>query len=395
MTARAFVLCAPSMGFPEGLAPTARVTQYAQMLMAMGLQVTVICPAPSERHSDTAQNREDRGVHKGIRFWYPAGVLRSDSFLTRRLRSARAWLRIVSAIARVRPAIVLLYPMYPTAALFALGPTKAAGGRLLCDESELPEIHSGGGFFAPFRARSIAWSLRHADGVVAISPALRERLRTLAAPAPVVCIPVVIDAQDFPPPPTHDGACVVLYMGPLNQRKDGVETLLRAFAALSRTHPQATLTLCGDADRERAATYRGRVADLGISAKVVFLGRVSRSELLAHVQAASVLVLPRPDSQQNRANMPTKLVEYLASGRPVVATRVGLVSAMVTEDEAVLVAPDDPAALTAGMTRVIDNPAAAAALGEAGRRRALAAHDYHAHVQTLEALALLRGGPTR
>jgi glycosyltransferase involved in cell wall biosynthesis len=120
--------------------------------------------------------------------------------------------------------------------------------------------------------------------------------------------------------------------------------LLRALVAV----PDATLTLVGDgADRP---SLEALASELGVTARVRFLGARPRKEVLGLMAAADAVVLTSAWE-----NFPHGLVEALAMGTPVVATRVGGVPEIVADGEnGLLVPPGDPAAFADAVNRLLE-----------------------------------------
>jgi glycosyltransferase involved in cell wall biosynthesis len=141
----------------------------------------------------------------------------------------------------------------------------------------------------------------------------------------------------------------------------GLEVLLPAVAALVRERPEVRLAIAGEGPLR--ARLQELAAQNGLNGHVRWLGLVREvPDLLA---AADVFVLAsRYDA------FPTAVLEALAAGRPVVATRVGGVPEIVEEGKsALLVNPGDPAELASAIGTLLADPARAAALGAAGRQR--------------------------
>jgi glycosyltransferase involved in cell wall biosynthesis len=122
--------------------------------------------------------------------------------------------------------------------------------------------------------------------------------------------------------------------------------------------PDATMTLVGDgADRP---ALQALSSQLGVASRVRFLGARPRAEVLGLMASADAVVLTSAWE-----NFPHGLVEALAMGTPVVATRVGGVPEIVADGEnGLLVPPGDPAAFAAAVNRF---------LGDAELRSRLAA----------------------
>jgi glycosyltransferase involved in cell wall biosynthesis len=97
---------------------------------------------------------------------------------------------------------------------------------------------------------------------------------------------------------------------------------------------------------------RALAGELGLGERVEFAGRKPLGELVSEIQRSSVLVLP-----SRAESLGMVLVEALACGTPVVATRCGGPEDIVDERVGVLVPPEDPAALAAGIENVLDRRA--------------------------------------
>ena len=133
---------------------------------------------------------------------------------------------------------------------------------------------------------------------------------------------------------------VLLFAGRLGPQK-AVGVLLEALGRIS----DVTLVIAGDGP-ERPA-LEGRVAELGLDARVRFLGSVPRETVLRLFRASDASVLPSAWE-----NFPHTVVEALAVGCPVIATAVGGVPEVVRDGEnGLLVPPGDAAALADSIER--------------------------------------------
>ena len=116
----------------------------------------------------------------------------------------------------------------------------------------------------------------------------------------------------------------IAYCGTISPFKDGVDCLIKAFANFASKHADYQLKIIGrfeSADAEK--TLIGLVESLNIAKSVEFTGMVKPNEMPQLLCGAKMLALARPDNEQARYGFPTKLGEYLATGKPVVVTRVG------------------------------------------------------------------------
>lgn len=158
--------------------------------------------------------------------------------------------------------------------------------------------------------------------------------------------------------PCADGPAVVVAR--LAPEKD-IGTLLRATALVVRAHPGFRLAIAGGGPC--MPELRHLTAELGLADHVEFLGMVG--DVAGLLGRASLFVLPSISE-----GVSLTLLEAMARGLPVVATRVGGTPEVVVDGETgLLVPPRDPATLAEAMVRVTSDTELAGRLGEAGRRR--------------------------
>ena len=105
---------------------------------------------------------------------------------------------------------------------------------------------------------------------------------------------------------------------------------------------------------------------------VALTGPLPQREIAARLASANVFVLPcRTEPSGGMDNLPTVIMEAMASALPVVSTNVGGIPEMVRPSETgLLVAQNDAAAIAEAMTRLINDPELARSFGQSGRKRA-------------------------
>lgn len=398
------IVVKPYVGFPNGAADTSRVTAYARGLAAAGEDVRIILLGPSEADAATAVNTELSGVFRGIPFEYTSvSTVKDASFPRRRWRVVSSLLaagrRIRELNAQSGVDAIVLYSGAPSTGWFFSRVSRSVGAMYVLDLAEMP-YHS----MAPDATREARQErygrrcIGRFDLVVAITRYLAEYARPYLRPAAdAIVIPIMVDCDECRSDraPSTDPR-LVTYVGMLNEQKDGVATLMTAFSRVAADFPDVRLRLVGDSDDERVSNvpeFRRVATELGIADSVEFTGQVRRDEIPALLSDASVLVLARPSSQQAEAGFPTKLGEYLASGRPVVVTRTSDIPEYLTDGEsAYLAPPNDVDALAERLRSALAGPGAAA-IGAAGRLVAERCFDYRVGGAVLaEAFRHLREG---
>lgn len=219
-----------------------------------------------------------------------------------------------------------------------------------------------------------------ADAVVTVSHALERELVTRLG-WPAERITVIPNGVALDPPLAAAGELVgtLSSFAPVK----GLDVFLEAAAALASGRPEARFALFGDGPE--GAALRARARELGLDGAVSFPGRVPARSALARL---AVLVLP-----SYMENGPLALLEAMAAGVPVVATRVGGVPELAPPGTAQLVAPGDPAAIAAAIGRLLDDPGLARAQAEAARRHV--EETGGAGAMVARTLALYEALPTR
>jgi glycosyltransferase involved in cell wall biosynthesis len=224
-------------------------------------------------------------------------------------------------------------------------------------------------------ARALArQALRAAGAVTACSGDLRERaLRLGALPERTRTVPYGVDAAAFSPDvPSADmrrrlgvpeGAVLVLAVGRLVEKK-GFAWLVAAAAQAPGVH----VVVAGDGDLRRDLEEKARA----LGAPVSFAGALDRKDVASAMAAADVVAVPSiVDRAGNVDGLPNALLEGLASGRAVVATRVAGIPDVVEDGQnGLLVPPGDEAALAAALRRLVAEPQTRSRLGIEARRRA-------------------------
>lgn len=163
---------------------------------------------------------------------------------------------------------------------------------------------------------------------------------------------------------------LVLFVGSLKSthRHKGVEVLLRAFAQVMASVPEAILLLAGAGDD--VSLYQDQSAALGISPSVHFAGFVPDEMLANYYSGSDICVLPSTSEAEGFGMV---LIEAMACGTPAIASRIGGMPYVIeSTGGGVLVEPGNAAALAEKIVELLMNPAYAKSLGEVGQKRVVA-----------------------
>ena len=166
--------------------------------------------------------------------------------------------------------------------------------------------------------------------------------------------------------------------------KKGLKTSLQAFAQFALAHPKATFTIAGEGpqlEELRALSQR-----LGLGGKVFFRGFLPQTELGALFQDAHLFLHPSQlGGDGDQEGIPNSMLEAMASGLPVVATRHGGIAEAIEHGvSGLLVAERDAEALAQAMLHLAANPGVYAEMSAAAARRVASEFALAAQAQILE-----------
>ena len=179
----------------------------------------------------------------------------------------------------------------------------------------------------------------------------------------------------------------------------GAEVLARAFVKLVAGDParadRVRLLMIGDG--ARLAETRRILAEGNALGAAVFTGLVPQEQGPSHLAACDVLASPHVGNPDGTPffGSPTKLFEYMAMGRGIVASDLEQIGEVLDHGRtAWLVEPGSADALAAGLARVLDDEALRASLGAAARQEAVARYTWRAHTQrTIDRLREIVAAP--
>jgi glycosyltransferase involved in cell wall biosynthesis len=293
------------------------------------------------------------------------------------MRDGLAVLRLRQILAREQPDVVHAHglragALAALALALALRPARAALPLVVTVHNAPPSAAVNGGIYKSLESLVA----RTAAVVLCVSRDLEDRMRRAGARdvRRALVPPYAPSEPTEPTEPTGPttasspgavrseldavGRPLILAAGRLAPQKD-FGSLIEAARAWQDLDPVPLLAIAGSGPLQAELA----AAAAPLTSSVVLLGQ--RADVPALLAAADLFVLPSQWEGQ-----PLILQEALRAGRPIVATRVGGIPDLTGEDGAVLVPPDDPAALAAAVRRVLTDPALAAGLAEAARAKA-------------------------
>jgi glycosyltransferase involved in cell wall biosynthesis len=369
-----------AFGFPNGYGATARVYAYAKGLSENGVSVHVICFKTSERAESGIANTETQGVYDGIPFEYACGTtVRANTFWLRRwleIKGAwRFWRLMREMKQHEKIDAIILFSNSVSWIILTVILTKLIGAKCIQEKSEFPFVyHKKTPWLKLYASIYICTIYRLFDGIIVISTYLRDYfLGRIRKKAKILRVPILVDI-----PPMNsikkrfsNTNKQIVYMGNLSHLHE-LSSLIQTFAMLADKYPNWTLLIIGGASGvDIPNLLKELVDDLHLNSRVVFTGQVRRDEIPRYLSCADFFVLPRSLGIFSQAGFPTKVGEYLATGKPVVVTTTGDIPLYLKDGvNAYLVPPNDNEAFAEKLEYVISHPEVSKRVGLKGRTTA-------------------------
>lgn len=232
--------------------------------------------------------------------------------------------------------------------------------------------------------RQQAWEilskrLSEADAIVATSAYYAKTMakRLNMDPSRISVVHNGIALEDLSPPPQRGTEPRIGYLARLCENK-GLHTLVDAFVQLREAggHEDAQLTIAGTmnaADEAFVKEQRAKLSRAGLGRHVEVSPNLDKSKKLAFLQQMSILSVPATYGEA----FGLYVIEALACGVPFVQPRHGAFPELLEHTGGgILVEPDDPASLAAGLSQLLREPDHATSLGQRGREAVL--NKFHA-----------------
>jgi len=319
------VILGNDFSFPHGDAATNRVHAYAKGYKKNGIEVSIIC-------FGNEYNANSYGVVDGIEFYYPFGQRgRSKYFLVRMCHKIAKYAKTFSILLKIDKndhlRIIHCYTKSLRIQLFIYVLSKCFKAKVCLERSEHPlRNYNRNALNRAYGKLRVKLEIILCDGIFCISNYLMGFYRDMGyRSSKLLLVPSTVDTDrfndKFDAPFNFD---YILYCGSLTIIKDGVHILIESFARITKHHKDIKLVLIGEADTlEDDRYFKDLVTTFNISHRVIFTGKLPRTEIPTYMCNAKILALARPKSIISDAGFPSKVTEYLASGVPAVLTNVG------------------------------------------------------------------------
>ena len=331
--------------FPVGLAATVRIIAYTRGLKKLGNQVTIFVNRPTDLYNNPTQDAGVCGFIEGVKYVYP-GTRRYSKY------------KIVRALGRFYYPFVTCKQIYKShtvnrwdfllmsndflAFLFLYTVfARIIGVRPVFVSDEYPQPIRK--YLKPEIPKIKKWAyykiLSHVDSMVFMTNNLNkyynDKLRK-----PFHILPSIVDTSRFYvlKPQLQFSRKYLCYMGNMELAKDNVDNIIRAFKIISSRYPDIDLRLWGKPSEEDRLFIESCIRENGLNDRCFLMGYCPYEDVPRILLNAYVLVSSQPNTKRAQGGFPTKLAEYMCTGKPIILTDVGEISTFVHHKEHVYLA---------------------------------------------------------
>ena len=368
-----------------------RPRRTADVLVRQGMSVDYICVADGKapwREETNGINvfrvpiDHQRGGKLGYAYQYSAFILASAAILAARSRRYRYDLVFVNNM----PDILVVSALLP----------KIFGAKVILDlHDPMPELmmtifgKDPGSKSVRLLKFLEKWSTARADRVLVPNVACRRLLASRSCPEDRIA--VMMNSPDesiFPfrpacSQPASNDPFVVMYHGTLVER-NGLDIAIEAFACLRKKLPMAQLHIYG-----KATPFLERVMQSArehdLQKNVLHFGQKPLEQIVDAIDACNVGLIPNRHNAFTHLNTPTRIFEYLARGKPVIAPRTAGIQDYFNEASLLFFEPGNADELARQIEFVASNPREALTVTERGQQ-VYKAHAWKQERETLERL---------
>ncbi len=370
-----------NQSYPHGYALTKRFHLYAKGFIHKGHRAIIVIPHPTEKNNDTL-NKSISEIYDDVPFQYlSASTVRSSNFFKRRHHDVMGSIKTGIFLLKEKPDVVISSAFSTVFFIYLKVISLFTSLKILRERNEVINLKEDR--VSKFKLLKAGYENHLFHGAIVINQQLLSYMKNKLGDRKLnIVVPILVeDIKRKNRLPTKN---TIVYTGTYQERKDGILTILESFAKINTKYLDYNLVLTGSPQRSK--DYNKIVEIIAankLEAQITFTGYLSEEELWDVLFTARMLIITKPDNRQNYYNFPTKMGEYLISGRPVISTKVGVIGEIMEDNVNIIFTSYDKTAISKKMEFVIKNPELSAKIGAEGRDYALANFNYLIHAERM------------
>lgn len=356
--------------FPIGMAATNRVLSYAVEL-AKEHSVKVYIPLPSEYGREVI-NKSPFGKFKGVQFEYvckktiwPINAKKIVKFYL----VLQSIIRLLYVIKKDKPKVIIFYCNRGLISSFQIILTRLfTNHKIIIEETEFPKINKKN--TSSLSIKINLWVYSIVDGMIVMTDELNIYYKSLKVKN-ILVLPMTVDFDRFinTQKSLNNKEKYFAYVGGNGGfKRDGLLDSVKAFKALHLKYYKFKYYIIGPFDKSNRIylELEEYILNNSLNNSVLFLGVKRTTEIPSFLQNATGLIMTPPKDFVS-GGFPTKLGEYLASGTPVITTKVSEISNYLNSDNAFLVEPCNIDEIFSKMVSIVEDPNSAKSIGANGK----------------------------
>ena len=357
--------------FPQGMASTVRCQNYIKAFKSVGYDVEVIIPIPMLKYDETNYKITKSGYYEGCTYTYMTGSNRRSKYhILRPFVDIYGFFITLCYILFRIPKGDIVYAWVGGWLWFLLVGlvSRVKGCRLYMELNEIP--YGNGDTNKEFKFRKfllfhLAYPLY--NGFFVISEELGKEVgRYKSDSANILKVPIIVDSiiankvyEDIQGP-------YLFHSGTLSEKKDGLSGMLEAFAIAKKAFPKLKYYMTGNLESSPCKDlYKQNIDKYEFGDDLVFLGYLSDEEMHRYQQHASLMIINKYPTIQNKYCFSTKLGEYLSFSKPVIITNVGEATNFIKDGiNGFIVEPGYPELIAEKIIEILSNTSESNVIGK-------------------------------
>jgi glycosyltransferase involved in cell wall biosynthesis len=227
--------------------------------------------------------------------------------------------------------------------------------------------------------------------ILTISSVLKNIYQYRNPDVPILIFPTLVDTSKFGKGDPYryrqelilGNRTVISFTGSF-VRTEGLHVLIEAIANVLKRNYDLILLIAGGSLVPKSDDAGQLIKQYRLQTNALYLGALSEEDVIDLQAASDILVMPKLDAPVNHAGLSTKLAEYLASEKPVIASNVGDVGKyLIDGQDALLIPPGNRDALEMALLRLLKDRELCNVLGANGRKKAIQHFGIEANVMRL------------
>lgn len=381
---RTDILIVTKEPFPIGMAATNRILSYAKEL-AKQKNVKIIIAKPTEKKPNVI-NDKYKGEMGDLKFEYASKTTiwpKEKTKVIKLIILLRGYVNLTIRIFQLKPRVVIIYSGDFNLRKLVFLLRKIQNFKILIEETEYPKILKKDKDKDKIEAYFKHY--RKCDGVIVISRELKDYYEKIGTKS-VFLLPMTIETDRFLFDVSEEEIedYFVYVGGSGGFVRDGVRNIIEGFSYFSKDNPKYKLYIVGLLDKNTSLfeEINSFIKNEHMADKIIFKGIIHSPEIPGILKRAKGIVMA-PQKNFNSGGFPTKLGEFLASGRPVITTNVSEIPLYLSKKNSFLIEPHNDLLIAKAMQEIVNNENEANEIGRKGQKVAARFFSIHTYKKEL------------